>query len=293
MYDHHLDAFIAVADSGSFLKASERLSLSPNALRKQIALLEQDLGLTLFSRSVRGVELTPSGKYIYQSAKRIIQESQEDIQRAKELSNETEAEIRIGVSLMNPADILLKRWAKIASQFPNFHVSVHPFEDTVESFSRSFSSLGTSLDLIGVVYDKQKFVDEKNMTFLRKIPVRIAMSYNNPLASKDSLTLMDLRGNTLLLPRREKGSTAESIKNYLEKDSEIRLAEVPTFDYSTFNDVSKGNSLLLSCDNWANVNPFLKTVPVDWDATFDYCLLHAPSPSPTVLKFIQALKKRF
>ena len=51
MYDRHLDTFLEVADSGSFLKASERLYISANAVTKQINLLESDLGVKLFSRS--------------------------------------------------------------------------------------------------------------------------------------------------------------------------------------------------------------------------------------------------
>lgn len=45
MYDRHLDTFIQVADSGSFLKASEKLFISANAVTKQINLLENDLGI--------------------------------------------------------------------------------------------------------------------------------------------------------------------------------------------------------------------------------------------------------
>ena len=50
MYDRHLDTFLEVADCGSFLKASEKLYVSANAVTKQINLLESDLGVKLFQR---------------------------------------------------------------------------------------------------------------------------------------------------------------------------------------------------------------------------------------------------
>ena len=293
MYDKHLDTFLAVADSGSFLKASERLYLSPNALRKQVALLEEDLGVELFRRSHAGVELTPGGKYLYQEARKFIAESQSDIQRAKELNRGNEVEIKIGVSLMNPADLLLKRWAKVCKDYPNIQVSVVPFEDTHESFYLMAQRLGKGVDLIGVVYDHQPFIGQNDLTFLRKIPARLALSYNNPLASKDLLTHEDLRGCNILLPKRIEGSVEAKVRDMLSQDPEIRVVELPTFDYSTFKDVSRSNALLLSCDNWSNVNPFLKTIPVDWDVMFDYCLLHAVNPSPGVERFIQVLQRRF
>ena len=43
MFNHQLDTFIKVADSGSFNKASEELFVSPNAVMKQINLLENSL----------------------------------------------------------------------------------------------------------------------------------------------------------------------------------------------------------------------------------------------------------
>ena len=71
MYDRHLDTFLQVADSGSFLKASEKLFISANAVTKQINLLESDLGVKLFRRSTQGQALTEAGKLIYAEAKKL------------------------------------------------------------------------------------------------------------------------------------------------------------------------------------------------------------------------------
>lgn len=62
MYNHQLDAFIKVADTGSFGKAAEAMYISPPALIQQINLLEGRCGFKLFNRSNRGVTLTPAGK---------------------------------------------------------------------------------------------------------------------------------------------------------------------------------------------------------------------------------------
>ncbi len=64
MYNHQLDTFIKVADAGSFNKASEELYVSPNAVMKQINLLENSLGFDLFVRTHRGVQLTASGRIL-------------------------------------------------------------------------------------------------------------------------------------------------------------------------------------------------------------------------------------
>lgn len=66
--DKGLEQFIAVAEAGTFMAAAEILHISQPALSYNIKRLEQSLGVELFHRSVRGVELTPYGETLYNSA---------------------------------------------------------------------------------------------------------------------------------------------------------------------------------------------------------------------------------
>lgn len=102
MYNHQLDTFIEVADSGSFNKASEDLYVSPNAVMKQINLLENSLGFDLFVRTHRGVQLTPAGESLYRDAKYLIQYAKDSITRAEKMLAEPKHVLRIGTSLTTP-----------------------------------------------------------------------------------------------------------------------------------------------------------------------------------------------
>src|SRR5699024_11912947 len=62
---HSLRYFIEVAKTKSFTKASENLYVSQPGISQQIHLLENQLGVSLFHRSTRKVELTEEGKYLY------------------------------------------------------------------------------------------------------------------------------------------------------------------------------------------------------------------------------------
>ena len=46
---------------------------------------------------------------------------------------------------------------------------------------------------------------------------------------------------------------------------------------------------MICIDNWANVHPLLKVLPVDWDYTIPFGLLHSPNPSPNVKRFLDAV----
>ena len=61
----HLEYFIETSQHKSMSKAAEALYISQQALSRCIANMEQELGVELFSRSVKGIQLTEDGKYLY------------------------------------------------------------------------------------------------------------------------------------------------------------------------------------------------------------------------------------
>ena len=69
-----LRAFLSVADFGSFRVASENLHLSQSALSRRIDKLESALGVKLFSRTTRKVELTTVGRAFVPRAQNVMRE---------------------------------------------------------------------------------------------------------------------------------------------------------------------------------------------------------------------------
>jgi len=67
-----LKIFHAVAESGSFTKASTILNLSQSAISRQIQSLENELKIHLFERHARGLVLTDNGEYLYKTAHEVI-----------------------------------------------------------------------------------------------------------------------------------------------------------------------------------------------------------------------------
>ncbi len=61
--------FLEVANSNSFLEASNKLYMSQPAISKSMSKLEEDLGITLFYRANKGISLTPSGEILYKYLK--------------------------------------------------------------------------------------------------------------------------------------------------------------------------------------------------------------------------------
>jgi DNA-binding transcriptional LysR family regulator len=93
-----LKAFIAVAESGSFTEASERLFLTQPAVSKRVAALEEELGAPLFDRIGRTVSLTEAGQTLLPRARRILDEVKESREAISNLSGEIGGELSFGTS---------------------------------------------------------------------------------------------------------------------------------------------------------------------------------------------------
>ena len=77
-----VDAFLAVADTGSFSLAAEALFLSQSVVSKQVQRLEKSLGIPLFDRSHRRAVLTMEGRRVYPEAKALTDQYRRLVQAA-------------------------------------------------------------------------------------------------------------------------------------------------------------------------------------------------------------------
>lgn len=289
MYDRHLLTFLQAADCGSFLKASEKLYISANAVTKQINLLESDLGVRLFDRSTQGLVLTPAGKLIYDEAKKLIRHADQVMQKARTMERRQEFVIHVAVSQMNPVSILLEQWNKAAGKYPNFRLEIVPFEDTLPSFQEIMDGIGTKIDVLACPYRTDLFDWNRVCSFhLMDLPFCIACAKSHPLAAKERLTLDDLSGETVILLNRDDYN--DELRTLLkEPERNIRVDEREYYDISTFNQVAASRDLILSARCWAEVHPLIATIPVDWKYAMPYGLVYSRDPAPELLEFIMAI----
>lgn len=74
---HAMEVFAAVADAGSFARAASRLHLSPPAVTRAVAALEERLGVRLIQRTTRRLRLTEAGLRFLASTRRLLAELDE------------------------------------------------------------------------------------------------------------------------------------------------------------------------------------------------------------------------
>ena len=279
MYNPQLETFLRVADAGSFNKAAEESYITPTAVIKQINLLEESLGVKLFDRSHRGLQLTKAGRSMYQDAKYIIQYCRDSVTRAKNAMQEDENIIRIGSS-------------RVQALHPDIKFQIVPFENTPENAREILANLGKNIDIVGGIFD-ETMLHLRGCAGLELTRGRFccAVSIHHRLADKDKLQVSDLYGENLLLMHRGWSHYVDQLRDDLwQHHPQIHIVDFDFYSMDVFNRCENTNDVLLAIPGWANVHPLLKVIPVEWEHNIPYGILHSPEPTPTVRRFLDAAK---
>ena len=292
MYNPQLTTFISVAENGSFTKAADALFITPTAVMKQINALEERLGITLFDRTNHGLQLTEAGKSFLQDAKYIIEYSDRAIEKAREIDNKDKAQsIRIGTSIMTPAKFLLDVWAEIQRFNPYLKIELIPFENTPINSVEILKNLGKHIDIVAGLYDDNFLIERGcQAAHLYDKKLLFAIPVTNSLCSKHKIELADLKGQKVLLIRKNWNEYIDELREDLTANG-VTIEEFEMFNLGAYNRAVQENVPIITVEGWENVHPLLKIVPADWEYRIPFGILYSPTPSKQVKDFIGAMKK--
>src|SRR5437016_6839562 len=116
--------FVRVAEDGSLTKAAGVLRVAQPALTRQIRLLEKEIGVALFNRTPRGMQLTEEGEYLRASVAGPLRALELALQNIRSFSSRIEGNFAIGMPA-SIGDILAKPLAmRMDADFPNIKLRI-------------------------------------------------------------------------------------------------------------------------------------------------------------------------
>ena len=291
MYNQQIKTFIQVADKGSLSKAAEDLFVTPASVMKQMNALESRLDLKLLKRTNQGIELTDAGRYIYDTAKKIIVESEDAVQKAKAIEQQSMKTIRIGSSFLNPGKVLIDLWNKINPDSTEYRFKIVPYDDDHDQIMSVVQSLGNRIDFMVGSFNSQQMLSISDFYELGRYSLCIAVPRNHRLASKTKLSLHDLHGERIITVRSGDALQLDEFREKLKMTHpQIVFEDAHYFyDLETFNTCEITGSLLLTLDAWADIHPSLVTLPVDWDFSVPYGLLFSQNLSDEAAYFLNKI----
>ncbi len=206
--------FLSVVKYKSFAKASDEMFITPSSASKRIFLLEKKLGLTLFIRNSRGVELTSAGKDLADRLPGIISDLFNAISSAQ-ISQDGKNQILRIAYLQWGDPVFIDMIKQFICQNPKYDIEIYG-----KSFKELHESLVTgSVDLIFTLSYDQSF-DEKeyDVIQIQEVPLAVYVSEESSLSGKPFAEIEDLKNvPILLLNNDESYSYNQYVKSLFEK----------------------------------------------------------------------------
>lgn len=292
MYNHQLDAFIKVAETGSFSKAAEAMNISAPALLQQVNLLEDRHGLTLFNRTNHGVTLTASGRSLYEDAKSLIRFSEEAVEKARRLSEASDNTIRIGTSLLYKCRLLPSIWSELSTELSSLRMEILPMNE-YQSRSVSFSQLGDRYDIWEGIYADKGWKGKCSFLELQRTPLCCAVREDHPFAGKEHISIKELKEETLMMPIKGVSSQIDTLRrDILRKYPQQRILDSSYYGLDTFAQCRMNGYVLITSGVYKDIHADLITIPIEGDYQQPYGLIYSLTPSKAVERFIRTVKQK-
>lgn len=133
------NVFVQVADTRSFVSAGRQLGLSPSAVGKNVARLEEKLGVRLFHRSTRSITLTAEGALFLDRCRRILAEVEAAQLELSQASGKPTGRLRISLPMVST--LMLPVLGDFMHQYPDIALDLDFTDQLVEVIEEGFDAV--------------------------------------------------------------------------------------------------------------------------------------------------------
>ncbi len=191
--------FLTAAREQSITKAADVLHITQPTLSRQLAQMEDEIGVKLFDRGTRKITLTNEGILLRRRAEEILQLVDKTEKELTEQDEQVEGKITIGCGEIASVQLLPELFESFHKKYPlvTFDIYTATADNVTEQMDRGLVDVGLLLEPIDI--EKYDFIrlDIKERWV-------VVMRPDSPLAEKEFITAKDLSELPLIMPRRLK-----------------------------------------------------------------------------------------
>lgn len=189
--------FLAVVREESITKAAELLHITQPTLSRQIAQMEEEMGVKLFDRSTRKIVLTNEGLLLRRRAEEILELVDKTERELSEQDEMVEGTVAIGCGDLAAVQLLPDLIRSYHERYPavTFDLYTATADHIKDRMDRGLTDVGLLLEPVSMEkYDYIRLDRQEQWV--------VAMHPDAPLARLERITAQDLKGLPLILPRR-------------------------------------------------------------------------------------------
>ncbi len=219
--------FYAVAKAGNISRAAKELFISQPAISKSISKLEESLGVTLFTRGSRGVQLTCEGQVLYHHVSSAFDTLNRGENELKRIRNFNIGQLKIGVSNTLCKYLLLPYLKEFVEEYPHVKILIDS-QDTASTISMLEMQ---QLD-IGLIAEPK---NKRSLSFLPVLEIEDAFvctrAYLENLKIREGEDVDIFSAGTILLLDRNNMTRTHIDSYFAEQDIEPKqILEATTMD---------------------------------------------------------------
>lgn len=186
-----LEYFITVVETGTFVKAADQLHVTQPALSRSIMRMENSIGVSLFERKNKQVELTAYGEVMYGWAKKTMQSYGEAMYQIEQMQQTAKKTLNIACSgYMYTTPLILGFHTKYPDiDISNFKFGRFDFPDII---------FKENVDCVLSVVDYK--ADNVESVFLYSGDIYVTLPVNHPLAHRKEVYLEEIKDERLVMP---------------------------------------------------------------------------------------------
>lgn len=195
-----LQAFIAVAERGSFRAAADQIHLSPPALSRRIEKLESIIGTRLFNRTTRQVELTSIGRVFLERARAAIDDLESAILGISDIAVTRSGRVTVACVPSAAIYFLPQVISSFSTKYPSIRIRVID-----ESMSQTLQSVLAGESDFGIGF-MPTLMPEIAFEGIHIDPFVVAMRHDHPLAKRQSVNWSQIESEQLISVARSSGN---------------------------------------------------------------------------------------
>lgn len=286
-----LKYFIALAEELNFRRAANRLHISQPPLTRQIQQMESDLGVELFTRTPRGVELTQAGKVLLEEATNIMALSERATERAQLAGQGQLGRMDIGIFGSATFDTIPKLILGFRSAHPNVNIVLHNMtkSEQINALRERRLTVGFNRFVAAEPDIATEIVYTENAL--------VAIHRAHAFARKQEVNFKELKDQPLILyPRATRNSFADMVTTACrEAGFEPRIVQEVDDVSTSIALVSSGFGVCVVPESARNLKlpgvvyrPLRKAKLLSIDLC---CLYRKDDQSPILLEFLDIVRK--
>jgi len=195
MTTYQIEAFITLAQTLNYTKASSLLHTTQPNLSKMIVNMEQELGVKLFVRNKRDVSLSPAGVAFLPQAERMMEIYQKAIDDARDAEMGIQGTIKVGFL----GSAMQTRLPSIVRAFREKHPKIY-LELIDYTFSPLMAALIENKIDVAMLPDKElEFIPKLEKKFIYSDDMCAVVPQNHRLANRDFINIQELKHEPFIM----------------------------------------------------------------------------------------------